>query len=280
MIKEKKKIKEYLNEYNIKPKKSLGQNFIFDKNILNKIVKSIEPINNFSVVEIGPGPGGLTKSLLENKPKSIILVEKDVSFREMLIELTENYPKVSSTLIFDDFMKVNLEKIEVFKKNKIKFISNLPYYISTQVLLKILPFQSNIFEATFMFQKEVAERLIASPHNKKYSKLSVIAQYCCNIKKIFNLKSNIFYPKPDVDSCLLSFKPKENTSLDVFNELKILTKFAFQKRRKTIKNPLSNIQGIKDLLNKLEIDEQSRAENLSVEKYTNLAKNLVHRKLV
>ena len=280
MTKEKKKIKEFLNEYNIKPKKSLGQNFIFDKNILNKIVKSIGPINNFSIIEIGPGPGGLTKSLLENKPKSIILVEKDVSFRGMLMELTKNYPKVSSTLIFDDFMKVNLEKIEVLKKNKIKFISNLPYYISTQVLLKILPFQSNIVEATFMFQKEVAERLIASPHNKKYSKLSVITQYCCNIKKIFNLKSNIFYPKPDVDSCLLSFKPKENTSLDVFNELKILTRFAFQKRRKTIKNSLSNIEGIKDLLNKLEIDEQSRAENLSVEKYTNLAINLVHRKLV
>ena len=128
-------------------------------------------------------------------------------------------------------MKINLDKLEALKNNKVKYISNLPYYISTQVLLKILPFQSNVLEATFMFQKEVAERLIANPHNKKYSKLSVIVQYCCNIKKIFNLNSNIFYPKPDVESCLLNFKPKNNTSIEVFNELKNLTKFTFQKKK-------------------------------------------------
>ncbi len=276
----KKKIKDLLEENDIRPKKKLGQNFIFDENILNKIADSISPINNLSVIEIGPGPGGLTQSLLKCNPKSIILIEKDISFKGILSEITKKYPNISSTLIFDDFMKINLDKLEVFKKNKVKYISNLPYYISTQVLLKILPFQANVMEATFMFQKEVAERLIANPHNKKYSKLSVIAQYCCNIKKIFNLNSNIFYPKPDVDSCLLNFKPKNNTSIEVFNELKKLTKFAFEKRRKTIKNSLSNIEGIKVLLAKLDIDDQCRAENLSVEKYTNLAKSLVERKLV
>ena len=106
-------------------------------------------------------------------------------------------------------MKINLNKLEHFQENKVKLLSNLPYYLSTQILLKVLPFHPNVLEASFMFQKEVAERLIASPHTKKYSKLSVITQYCCNIKKIFNLKSNIFYPKPDVDSCLLNFKPKK-----------------------------------------------------------------------
>jgi 16S rRNA (adenine1518-N6/adenine1519-N6)-dimethyltransferase len=172
-------------------------------------------------------------------------------------------------------MKINVNKLEYFQENKVKFISNLPYYLSTQILLKVLPFHPNVSEASFMFQKEVAERLIANPHTKKYSKLSVIIQYCCNIKKIFNLKSNIFYPKPDVDSCLLNFKPKKNVSIDVFNELKKITKFAFEIRRKTVKNSSSNIEGINELFKKLEIDEKCRAENLSVEKYINLAKNLI-----
>ena len=160
-------------------------------------------------------------------------------------------------------------------RRNIAIISNLPYYISTQVLLKILPFKDNVLEAIFMFQKEVAERLVAKPHNKQYSKLSVIAQYCCSIKKLFPLKSSIFYPKPEVDSCLLSFKKKSNIKNDVFNELKKITKLAFEKRRKTIKNSLSNIQGINELLNELEIDSQCRAENLSVENYTSLAENLI-----
>ena len=153
-------------------------------------------------------------------------------------------------------MKINLNKLDFYKKIKSSLF--LIYHITYlhKFYLKILPFETNVLEAIFMFQKEVAERLIAKPHNKKYSKLSVITQYCCNIKKIFNLKSNIFYPKPDVDSCLLNFKPKKNISIDVFNELKKLTKFAFEKRRKTIKNSLSNIEGINELLKKLEIDRE------------------------
>ncbi len=274
MIK-KKYTKALLKEHDIRPKKKLGQNFIFDENILNKISKSVDPVQALSLVEIGPGPGGLTKSLLEKKPKSIILIEKDISFKKILLELTKDYPSVKSKIIFDDFLNINLKELDFFKKNKVKFISNLPYYISTQILLKILPFTPNVIDATFMFQKEVAERLLANPHNKKYSKLSVIVQYCCNIKKILHLKSSVFFPKPDVDSCLLNFTPKNNIKVDIFNELKILTKFAFEKRRKTIRNSLSKIKGINELLTKLKIDDQCRAENLSVEKYALLARNIV-----
>ena len=275
MIKRKKKIKDFLSEYNIKPKRKLGQNFIFDENILNKITNSIGALKNYSIIEIGSGPGGLTRSILEKNPKSLTIVEKDTSFKKILLELTISFPKIATTLVFDDFMKVNVNKLKYFKENEVKFLSNLPYYLSTQILLKILPFQPNVLEASFMFQKELAERLIASPHTKKYSKLSVIIQYCCDIKKVFNLKSNIFYPKPDVDSCLLNFKPKKNVSIEVFKVLKKITKLAFEKRRKTIKNSLSNIRGINELLKKLEIDEKCRAENLSVEKYVSLAKNLI-----
>ena len=275
MIKHKKKIKDFLREYAIRPKKKLGQNFIFDKNILDKIATTMGSVEKLNIIEIGPGPGGLTRSLLEKKPKSIVLIEKDLSFKGILSELTKDYPEVFTTLIFDDFLKIDIENLIALKKEKVKFISNLPYYISTQVLLKILPLNSNVLEAIFMFQKEVAERLIAKPHNKKYSKLTVIAQYCCDIKKIFPLKSSIFYPKPEVDSCLLSFKKKKNISNDVLIELKRITKLAFEKRRKTIKNSLAEIEGIGELLSKLKIDDQFRAENLSVENYTNLAKSLL-----
>ena len=139
MIKEK-KIKDLLKENDIRPKKKLGQNFIFDENILNKIADSIGPISGLSIIEIGPGPGGLTKSLLRCNPKSITLVEKDVSFKGILLEITKNYPSVTSNLIFDDVMKINLDELEVLKKNRVKYISNLPYYISTQVLLKMEEF--------------------------------------------------------------------------------------------------------------------------------------------
>ena len=138
MIKQRIKIKDLLKKYNIRPKKKLGQNFIFDENILNKIVKSIGPIHNLSIIEIGPGPGGLTESLLNYKPESITLIEKDKSFKKILLELTKNYSDVNSDLIFDDFLKININNLEILKKNKVKFVSNLPYYISTQVLLKII----------------------------------------------------------------------------------------------------------------------------------------------
>ena len=276
----KNKIKDIVEKYEIRPKKRLGQNFIFDRNILYKIANSLEPFKSFMIVEIGPGPGGLTGVLLEKNPKNILLVEKDIAFKKVLLDLKNQYPKINTQIIFEDFLKLDLEKLRFFKKNKIKFISNLPYYISTQILLKILPFEKNIFEAVFMFQKEVAERLLAKPDNKNYSKLSVIAQYSCDITKIFSLNSSIFYPKPDVDSCLLRFLPKRNIKKEVFFTIKKITKLAFEKRRKTIKNSLSSIKDINEVLKTLKINPQSRAENISVEQYVKLANLAIKEKLI
>ncbi len=131
-----------------------------------------------------------------------------------------------------------------------------------------------------MFQKEVAERLLAKPNNKDYSKLSVIAQYSCNIKKIFTLNSSVFYPKPDVDSCLLRFLPKKKIKTEVFFAIKKITKLAFEKRRKTIKNSLSSIKDINQVLKILKINPQSRAENISVEQYVKLANLAIKEKLI
>ena len=141
--------------------------------------------------------------------------------------------------------------------------------------MKILPFNSNVVEAVFMFQKEVAERILSKPHSKNYSKLSVITQYSCDIKKIMNIKSNVFFPKPDVDSCVLSFKPKKAVNKKEFLAVKKITKLAFEKRRKTLKNSLSSIDDIIKLLKTLKINSELRAENLSVLQYKSLASLIV-----
>ena len=274
------KIKHILSEYQVKPKKKYGQNFIFDKNILNKIVDEIEPINRSYIVEIGPGPGNLTKIILERNPKRILLIEKDLSFKQILADLTKQYSQIDTRIFFEDFLKLDLEKLSTVNKNSIKFISNLPYYVSTQILMKILPFEKNVSEAIFMFQKEVAERLLAKPGKKEYSKLSVICQYCCNIRKVFNVKSNVFFPKPDVDSCLIAFKPRDKITKNEFYNIKKITKLAFEKRRKTIRNSLSGIPRISEYLNMLKINPSLRAENLSIEQYISLAALLNKKELI
>ena len=171
-------LKNIQNKYNILPKKKLGQNFIFDKNILNKIIRNILPIKKYNVLEIGPGPGGLTLEILKNKPKKIILIEKDSSFKRIIENILSEFNNVKSELIIEDFLKIDLEK---YINTDTKIISNLPYYLSTQILLKILPLNSNIKEVMFTFQKEVADRIISKPNSKNYSRLSVITQSVCNI---------------------------------------------------------------------------------------------------
>jgi len=276
----KNKAKRILEKYQIRPKKKMGQNFIFDKNILNKIVNVIEPLDTFLIVEIGPGPGGLTNILYKREPKNLVLIEKDKEFKNILTDLGQQYFKTNTVTIFEDILKLDLYGHEIFKKNQIKFISNLPYYISTQILLKILPFKKNIIQAVFMFQKEVAERILSKPNNKDYSRLSVITQYSCEIKKELIVKSNVFFPKPDVDSCVLSFKPRKEVNPEDFNIIQKITKLAFQKRRKTIKNSLSCVQGIESALETLNIHPQSRAENLSILQYKKLASLLRKKKLI
>ena len=208
----KKTIIEIIKEYKITPKKRFGQNFIFDNNVLNKIADTITPVRDNLIIEVGPGVGNLTRKLLERKPKNLILIERDSDFKNILDDLLLFFPKTNTKLIFNDFLKVEFDKVELYKNRKVKIISNLPYYISTQILIKVLPFNANLLEVIFMFQKEVADRLLAIPGSKNYSKLTVIVQYCCNINKICDIKSNVFYPKPEVNSSLLRFTKKKSSS--------------------------------------------------------------------
>ncbi len=265
-------LKNIKNKYKIIPKKRLGQNFIFDQNILNKIISNILPIKNFNIIEIGPGPGGLTLAILENSPKKIILIEKDSSFSGLINNILKEYKHIKSNLIIDDFLNFNLEKNINFST---KIVSNLPYYLSTQILLKVLPFNNYVEEIMFTFQKEVADRITSKPNCKNYSRLSVIVQSVCVIKKKQNLPAEIFYPKPKVNSTVLVFERKKNIIINNYKSLEDLTRLAFNKRRKSIKNSLKNITNISHFLKKLNIEDKLRPEQISVDQFCKLA-NLIY----
>ena len=265
-------LKSIKNKYKIIPKKYLGQNFIFDQNILNKIISHILPIKNFNIIEIGPGTGGLTLAILKNKPKKIILIEKDASFSQIINNILSRYNDIESKLIIDDFLNFNLKK---HINSNTKIVSNLPYYLSTQILLKILPLNDGIKEVMFTFQKEVADRITSQPNSKNYSRLSVIVQSVCDIKKRQNLSAKVFYPIPKVSSTVLTFVRKKKIIIKNIKSLEELTKQAFNKRRKSIKNSLKNVSNISDFLKELNIEDKVRPEEISVDQFCKLA-NLIY----
>lgn len=271
---EKVKLKEIIKKNNILPKKRLGQNFIFDFNILNKIVKNIMPIKGLTIIEIGPGPGGLTKEILDNSPKELILIEKDANFKRMLENLIKKYPNTKTRLIIDDVLKINIDELI---KNKTKLISNLPYYISSQILLKVIPLNKFVTEAVFTFQRELADRIVSESCTKSYSRLSVVVQSVCKVSKKQKLPATVFYPEPAVDSCVLKIEPKSNVIVKDVEILKAVTKKAFNQRRKKISNSLKKIENISFYLNKLGINENTRAQDIAVDLYCDLA-NLIFKK--
>ena len=265
-------LKNIRNKYKIIPKKHLGQNFIFDQNILNKIISNILPIKNFNIIEIGPGPGGLTQAILKNNPKKLTLIEKDSSFCSIINNILKENNHIESKLIIDDFLKIKLEK---YINSNTKIVSNLPYYISTQILLKVLPFNECIKEVMFTFQKEVADRITSQPNSKNYSRLSVIVQSVCDIKKRQNLSAKVFYPIPKVSSTVLTFVRKKKIIIKNIKSLEELTKQVFNKRRKSIKNSLKNVSNISDFLKELNIEDKVRPEEISVDQFCKLA-NLIY----
>ena len=268
------KLKEIIKKNNILPKKRLGQNFIFDFNILNKIVKNIIPIQGHTIIEIGPGPGGLTKVILDNSPKELILIEKDIAFKNILETLIKKFPNTKTKLIIDDVLKINLDSLI---KSKTKILSNLPYYISSQILLKVIPLNKFVTEAVFTFQSELADRVISESCSKNYSRLSVVVQSVCNVSKKLKLPATVFYPEPAVDSCVLKIEPQSHIIVKDVEILKAVTKKAFNQRRKKIKNSLEKIENISLYLNELGINESIRAEEITVELYCELA-NLIFKK--
>ena len=251
----------------IKAKKSLGQNFLIDKNILEIIVNSA-PIKDKTVLEIGPGTGNLTSYILKKNPKKFFVIEKD---NDLVIEL-ENKFKKQLIIINEDILNIEENKIS---NDKVTVFGNLPYNISTEILCKwIVNLKDNFwFESlVLMFQKEVANRIIAEFNNSNYGRLSVICNWKLNIKKICDIKPEAFTPKPKIDSSLLLFYPKKKfIKINNPNNLEKITRTFFNQRRKMIKKPFNQLfNGDQRIVDKLKINLSLRPQNLNMDTYYKL----------
>ncbi len=236
-------------------KKSLGQNFLVDKNIIKKIVSLIK-IKNQNIIEIGPGRGALTDEIISREPKSLILIEKDT---ELAKELRKKFSKNKSIKIYnEDVLKFNLE---IIKNHKFSVFGNLPYNISSQILIKFLRLKKwppNFNNLIFMFQKELAEKIIGKFPSRNYGRLSIISNFRLKILKKFFISSNCFFPKPKINSMIIHFQPFKNNFFKIksIKTLENITKILFSNKRKMIN------KNIKKILNDSEIDKLKIKINL------------------
>ena len=255
----------------LKPKKKLGQNFIIDQNMIKKIVDCVSINQENEILEIGAGTGNLTDFLIKKKPKKIYLVEKDKNLTQILRDKFGEKTKVFN----EDILKFS--KSNLLTNNSIIF-GNLPYNISSQILTKFI-YHSEIYKfkmLVFMFQKELADRIIAQTNSADYGRLSIISRWKFNIKKAFDINPNCFFPKPKIKSTLLIFTHKNK--IFRFNNpqtLEKVTRVFFNQRRKKIKKQFNSLfYKNLEISNKLNIDLNLRPQNLTPEHYFNLAQEL------
>ncbi len=251
----------------IKPKKSLGQNFLIDKNILEKITNTTN-IKKKVIVEVGPGTGNLTSYILKKNPKKIIVIEKD---NELAAELYNKFNNqisiINKDILTIDETSLSQEKVTVF--------GNLPFNISTEILSKwIINLKDNFWfeNLILMFQKEVANRIIAEFNTSNYGRLSIISNWKLNIKKICDIKPEAFSPKPKIDSSVLFFSPKKDfIKIKNPKNLEKITRTFFNQRRKMLKKPYNKLfNGNKKVLEKLKLDLNLRPQNVNLETFYNL----------
>ena len=253
----------------IKAKKSLGQNFLIDRNVLTQIVDVVD-IEGKIILEIGPGNGNLTSYIYKKKPKKIFAVEKDDGLSLLLKEKFNNEIEI----INKDILTINENKIS---NKKLTVFGNLPYNISTEILSKwIINLNNNFWfdNLVLMFQKEVADRIIAKPNTSNYGRLSILSNWKLNIKKITDIKPESFSPKPKIDSSFLLFTPKDNFfKLTNPKNLEMITRVFFSQRRKMLKKPFNQIFKIPEKVSKkFDIDLSLRPQNLEPEMYFKLVK--------
>jgi 16S rRNA (adenine1518-N6/adenine1519-N6)-dimethyltransferase len=251
----------------IKAKKSLGQNFLEDRNVLENIVETTT-IENKNILEIGPGTGNLTSFIIKKKPKKFLAIEKDSELSSLLSQTF----KEQITIINEDILNINENSL---LDEKLTVFGNLPYNISTEILSKwILNLKDNFWfdSLVLMFQKEVADRIIAKFNTANYGRLSILSNWKLNVKKICDIKPESFFPKPKIDSSLLLFLPKQDFyKIRDPKNLEIITRTFFSHRRKMLKKPFNQIfNGNKDILEKFKIDLNLRPQNLDFDTYYKL----------
>ncbi|MBP5698872.1 MAG: 16S rRNA (adenine(1518)-N(6)/adenine(1519)-N(6))-dimethyltransferase RsmA [Alphaproteobacteria bacterium] len=270
--------KEFVEKYELMAKKALGQNFLLDANITDKIVRlslahqHMDNLSGQNVLEVGPGPGGLTQAVLRQNPDLLTVIEMDERCLEILAEIKAFYPQLE--IVSGDALNYDW-KAKKDQQGAFHIVSNLPYNISVVLLANWLK-QIECFKSlTLMFQKEVGERILAMPGTKDYGRLSVISQLQCEVTKLFDLPPTCFVPAPKIWSSVLLFLPRQNSiGSELFAKVEKLTGLAFGQRRKMIRQSLKVIEGISDYLNELGIDPTLRAEDLTPDDYLNIAKRL------
>jgi len=265
-------ISTIIKKYGLNAKKKLGQNFLLDLNLTAKIARSCRDLSESTIIEIGPGPGGLTRGLLSENAKKIFVIEKDARCIPALKEIAEYYPGKLKIIEGDALTYPIFKDME----SPVHIFSNLPYNIGTTLLTKWLdppdwpPIWSSL---TLMFQKELAERLIAQPGSKQYGRLSILTQWRSDPRIILRLSSKEFFPRPKVDSAVVQIKRLKEPRFPAKSP--ILTKLvskAFNQRRKMLRTSLKNyIPNLTEALELANISPSNRAEDLSVEQYCNLA---------
>ena len=251
----------------IRAKKSLGQNFLIDREVLEKIANVVQ-IKNKTILEVGPGTGNLTSFILKKNPKKMFVIEKD---DDLAINLNETF-KDQLTIINDDILQVDENLIF---KNKVTVFGNLPYNISTEILSKWITQTKDEFwfnNLILMFQKEVADRIIAKFNTSDYGRLSILSNWKLNVEKICDIKPESFSPRPKIDSSLLFFSPKKNFyKIKDPKNLEKVTRIFFNHRRKMLKKPFNQLfNGDQRVLNKLKIDLNLRPQNLDFDTYYQL----------
>ncbi len=272
-------LREIISRHGLRARKSLGQNFLLDLNLTGRIARAAGDLTNAAVLEIGPGPGGLTRALLAEGPDTVVAIETDTRAIAALDELAAAYPG-RLRIVHADALKI--DELELFGPGSgAKVVANLPYNIATRLLVKWLrcpqwpPWFASL---TLTFQKEVAQRLAASPGTKAYGRLSVLAQWRCDVSCLFDIAADAFVPRPKVTSTVVNLVPRVNPGAEVrLEDLEAVTGAAFGKRRKMLRGSLKSLdlgsgQSPETILEKTGISPTQRAEELSVEQFCALAR--------
>lgn len=270
-----KKMNDILEQNNFNFKKKFGQNFIVDENIINSIVTKSLIDKETLVIEIGPGAGSLTAKLAESS-KQVLCYEIDTTLKKILNENLKQYNNVD--IIYQDFLEADvINDIKKYNYNKLYIVANLPYYITTPIIINVIEKKLNVDKMVVMVQKEVGDRFKANVGTKDYNSLSIYLNYYFNVKKIMDISRNIFIPKPNVDSIVVEFTKKEN-SYNLKNEELFfkLIRDSFTQKRKTIRNNLKNydLNTIEEILKKHNQDLNTRAEQITIETFVEIANNL------
>ena len=270
-----KKMKEILENNDFNFKKKFGQNFIIDENIINNIIEKADIDKDTLVIEIGPGAGSLTDHLAY-KAKNVLCYEIDSTLKEILNKNLENHDNIE--IIFEDFLKCDAtESIKKYDYKKLYVVANLPYYITTPLIVSIIENKLDVDKIVVMVQKEVGDRFKAKPGTKDYSSLSIFLNYYFDVKKLMDVSRNVFMPKPNVDSIVVEFSKKSNQAVLKNKELFFtLIRDSFVQKRKTLRNNLKayDLHNIEETLKKYDMDLSIRAEQISIDIFVDIANNL------